>query len=362
MSFTRRTFLAGSAMLLASRWVRAKSARTWLLIGGLKYQTLDEERTSHMLVAIDESGKRYAQIPLDFYFHGFAPHPNDRRRAVIFEKQGPGACEVDLADRKVRRPVKTSEDRWFYGHGAFSPDGKQVYATETIRKTGEGVIAIRDGTTLEPVGEFPSYGQKPHDCILFDAGRTLAVTNAGSPFADAAASPACVTFVDVATRKLREKLSFSTPRINAGHLALTAKKHLVVVSAPRAGLPDSEMGAISARSPGGALRTFEHEVRKKMIGETLSLAIDEPSGTVGVTNPYGDVLTFWNFKTGKFLKSFSLVRPRAIALSRDRRFFVVAHGNDPELGYFSTDKLALDDSRTLKQARISSSHMYTWEI
>jgi hypothetical protein len=46
-------------------------------------------------------------------------------RVVVFEKIGPGAAEIDLKSGRVTRGIRPAQGRWFYGHGAFSPDGKR---------------------------------------------------------------------------------------------------------------------------------------------------------------------------------------------------------------------------------------------
>jgi hypothetical protein len=48
-----------------------------------------------------------------------------------------------------------------------------------------------------------------------------------------------------------------------------------------------------------------------MIGESLSLCIDEPSQVVGVTNPDGNIVTFWDLLGKKFVKRLDLPRPAA---------------------------------------------------
>ena len=52
------------------------------------------------------------------------PFNDETKRA--FEKIGPGCCALDLASGRVTRGVAPTEDRWFYGHGAFSPDGARL--------------------------------------------------------------------------------------------------------------------------------------------------------------------------------------------------------------------------------------------
>ncbi|MEM7469242.1 MAG: DUF1513 domain-containing protein, partial [Pseudomonadota bacterium] len=123
-------------------------------------------------------------IQLDFFAHGVSPDPQRPNRSALFQKQGPGACEVDLVEKAVIRPIATLKDRRFYGHGAYSPDGSLLYATETIMSSPDlkGIVSVRDAKTLEYLGEFPSFGAQPHDCQLIDDGKVMAVTNGGLHF------------------------------------------------------------------------------------------------------------------------------------------------------------------------------------
>ena len=65
---------------------------------------------------------------------------------------------------------------------------------------------------------------------------TLVIANGGEPIHGP--TRASVTYVEVATHRLLDKFEFQNPELTAGHLALTAKGDLAVVSAPRDGLPE----------------------------------------------------------------------------------------------------------------------------
>ncbi len=215
---------------------------------------------------------------------------------AAFEKHGPGACELDLGARAVRRPIATAPHRSFYGHGAYSLDGAVLFATETVRETRAGVLLARDADTLAVLGEVPTHGLAPHDCTLRPDG-VMVVTNGGGAIGDddPAARP-CVTWVELATGKLLERLTLASPRYNTGHLALGDAGALAVVSAPRDGLaPSTHRGALTLRAPGREALTMEapRPVVDRMLGETLSVLLDAARDLVAATNPLGDLLSFW---------------------------------------------------------------------
>jgi hypothetical protein len=321
----------------------------------------DTAKVSFVLCLFDLDHGRNDSIPCDFFGHGLAPHPIERRRAVLFEKRGPGCCEVDLLDRRVTRPITTPAGRAFYGHGAFSRDGQVLFATETRLSTHDGLVAIRDGKTYEEIGEFPTYGKSPHDCHLVDQDKTLVVTNGGGPFEDDRELPS-VTFVDTGSTKLLERVVFPTPRLNAGHLAVSQSRDLVAISAPRDGLPKTALGGVTMRRGDGAFVTMTkpESIVSRMVGESLSLCIHEATGIVGVTNPDGNIVTFWDLKEERFVKSLDLPAPRGLTQTLGGEYFALGYG---------AGTMTLLSPRTLEPVRdhlvprstLSGSHLFTWE-
>ena len=310
-------------------------------------------------------GPDYAlhRIPLGFFGHGVVPDPTHPERAAVFQKKGKGACEVDLVAGEVLRPIETAANRRFYGHGAFSRDASLLFATETIVEGDfDGLIAVRDAQTHEDLGEFPTYGSSPHDCVLIDEGRVLAITNGGGPRGGVAPS---VTYVDVESQKLLEKLEFSTPDINAGHLAISADGDLAVISAQRDGLkPYENTGGVTLRPKGGEFTTMSspQDVVGRMFGETLSLCIDEQRRIVAATTPIANLLTFWNLDTGELVRHYAAHNPRGISLSLDRRHYVLSYEKPPQLSLLSTESLEQVGGADLMQTGMSGSHILNYSL
>jgi hypothetical protein len=319
---------------------------------------------SYVLCLFDLDRGSARTVPMEFFGHGLAQHPRDRGRAVIFEKKGPGCCEVDLAAGRVTRPITTPASRAFYGHGAFSRDGSLLFATENHLETRRGLICVRDGRTFAEIGEFPTYGQSPHDCHLVDEGRTLVVTNGGGRLDEAndEAAPS-VTFVDARSTKLLERVTFERPEINAGHLAATAAGDLVAISAPREGLPATDRGAVTMRRGRGRFQTMSEPeaVVARMVGESLSLCVLEESSVVGVTNPDGDIVTFWDLANRRFLKSLDLKAPRGLTRTLDGSHLVLSYGAGT-LTLLSPAALEPVPLRRVARSELSGSHLFTLDL
>lgn len=373
VEWTRRQVLrggaAGAAALAMSGCRRAAAeARPSGLVVGPGRNKLQEEQDAalgvtgvehHVLAMLDldEPAAGPRLVPMTFFGHGVVFDPRDPARALVFEKKGPGACEVDLARAVVTRPIETTRE--FYGHGAFAPDGSVFFDTETVVEDDyRGVVVVRDARTLAEIGEFPTYGAAPHDCRLVDGGRTLVVTNGGAR--RPGGTPPSVTYVDVRTEELLEELRFESADVTAGHLTLTGRGDLAVSSSIRPWLPEESPGAVSFRPAGGAFRTMTEpaEVTARMLGESLSVAVHEPSGIAGVTNPKGNVVTFWDLAAGRFLRALDFAYPRGIHVTLDETHFVVSYGEKSSLIYVSPETLEpLADSR-VPATHITGSHVF----
>lgn len=370
--YDRRSVLLGLAGVSASALIprtafgagkkSALATRRGVMIGGLMGLDPNTRKMIHALTLVNlDAPDQRRQIPLDFFAHGFALDPNNPKRALIFEKRGPGAAEVELSTAKFMRPIKTTPDRAFYGHGVFSHDGSVVFVAESILATHKGVVSIRDARTLQPMGEFPTWGENPHDILLTNGGKTLVVTNGGGMFPDGDAP--CVTFIDVNSRQLLEKYTFTDPHINAGHVALSKSGEMVVVSAPRDGLPKNGHGAVSLAKKGGKLVTMTEpaEVTQGMVGETLSISIHEPSHRAVVTSPEGNQISVWDLKTQKFVKAWAKPKARGVMQTLDGKYFVACHGQTATVSFFSTRTLEEVPAMQLEKTLIAGSHLYVWD-
>ncbi len=363
MSFTRREFVVGAAaaatsVLLRSS-ARASTVPATAIIGAFQTVNRITNKPAYSLSVVDHEGRLIRSIALDFHGHGLALDPRNPARAALFQKKGTGACELDLVAGRRLRVIETTVDRQFYGHGVFSADGKRLFATETVLATQQGLIVVRDAQTLSIIGELPSFGAAPHDVQLVDDGRVLAITNGGGRVDGTAPN---VALVSAASGHLLETIPIPSGRINAGHLAYTRAHDLVVVSAPRFGLPTTDLGGITVRPHRKPPHTLTEPAPTigRLVGETLSVAVHEGSRVVATTTPDAGLLTFWTLD-GKPLGQVELFMPRGVVVTRDQRHFAVSHGKGAELAFFSTATLKPAAELAVPGAQMSGSHLFLWD-
>lgn len=303
-------------------------AKKGYVLGGGGYISEGKQQFVLAMVNLDAESPQAETVPLTFLGHGIAFDPRDRFRAAVFEKKGPGACLVDLRKRQVVRPIESPKNRRFYGHGGYSTDGSLLYATESlIDQDFAGVLSVRDAESLRELGTVPTHGVSPHDCLLIEDGKTLVVTNGGGPL-DGGDAP-CVCYIEIASGKLLDRVVLDSPLHNTGHLALSQRGDLVVISAPRDGLPNpnEQLGGLSLRPLYGDVITVKRpgSVVQRMRGETLSVTILEETQTVVATNPYGNLVSMWHLTEGTFIGKLELPGPRGVCQSLDQEWFLVSH-------------------------------------
>lgn len=76
-------------------------------------------------------------------------------------------------------------------------------------------------------------------------------TRWSSPIAavDSAGDPPSVTYIDVASHRLLDRVPLTDARLDTGHLGIAQDRSLVVVSAPRAGPSTAERGGEMETQP-----------------------------------------------------------------------------------------------------------------
>ncbi|MCW0236453.1 MAG: DUF1513 domain-containing protein [Ferrovibrio sp.] len=132
------------------------------------------------LAGFDADGAIRYRLPLPGRGHSFARRADGRLAVAFSRRPGDYALVFDPMAGAATHLILAAEDRNFCGHGAFTPDGKLMFATEAIGSTGDGVLGVYDAADgWKRVGEYSTHGLDPHEVRLMPDGRTLAVANGG---------------------------------------------------------------------------------------------------------------------------------------------------------------------------------------
>jgi len=333
-----------------------------IVFGGGEF--LQNDSLRHVLAITNLQQQDSKLIDLDFLAHGIIIDPKDKQRLLAFEKDGANAAAVNLATNTQTQKISSTEDKQFTGHAVFNKTGNTLFCTETYLKDGRGIISIRDGESFDILGEFSSYGENPHQCQLINDGATIVVTNAGS--AKDNKSQASVTYIDLQSKKLIERVTLDNQQLNAGHIAIADNGSLVVASAAKKGLENAQtensLGGVSIRTPQQSMlsMTQPEVVINKLTGEALSVIIDNKHQVAAITHPKANMVTFWSIDKRELIKAMSVPDPRGITLSLDGQSFIISYDINTSIVLINTKNLDADASSIFQPSYISGAHLYNW--
>ncbi|WP_236025187.1 DUF1513 domain-containing protein [Arenibaculum pallidiluteum] len=319
MEIHRRTFLAafgGVLAQLAAGPVAASAGGRHLFLTA--FATAPGRPVGYGVAALDAAGRVAFALPLPGRAHGVVPHPR-RAQAVVFERRpGRWFVPVDLATAALGKPVEVPAGRSFTGHGAFGPDGRLLYVAEddVERETGSiGVYDAADG--YRRCGALPTHGIGPHELIMLDGGRVLAVANGGiitHPETGRAklntdGPDSSLTYVDASTGRLIEAVRLPEGHSNLGirHLAEVAGGGVVLGMQDER--PTGEVQALVAvhrlGSPARMLAAPEDELAR-FRGYVGSVAAGAGGALVAASSPRGGLIGVWDAGTGAWVGSLPL--------------------------------------------------------
>ena len=155
----RQLLLCGGALVagLALRAGRARGAQ-----GALFVSCRVDAEAAHHVTGIDASGRVRFDLPLPERGHGVAFRPGADEGLVFARRPGTFAVAFDPVAGIALRRIDAAAGRHFYGHGAFSPDGRYLFTSENDYEAGRGVLGVRDATDgYRQIGELRLVRRRP---------------------------------------------------------------------------------------------------------------------------------------------------------------------------------------------------------
>lgn len=175
----RRAFLkaagAGFAATLLPRQAEALE-RSELVFAS----AIQRREGGYAAALVSEAGTLISSVDLPERGHDITGSPTTGQAVVFARQPGTFAIVFDPAGRTPPQTLTSVEGRHFFGHGAFSPDGRLLYATENDFDNARGVIGLFDASDgFRRIGEFDTFGIGPHELLLTADGTTLVIANGG---------------------------------------------------------------------------------------------------------------------------------------------------------------------------------------
>jgi hypothetical protein len=175
----RRAFLkaagAGFVASLAPR--RAEALERAELVFA---SSIQKKAGGYAAALVSEAGTLISSVDLPERGHDLTFSPATGQAVVFARQPGTFAVVFDPTGATEPQTITSVEGRHFFGHGAFSPDGRLLYATENDFENARGVIGIYDvAGGFRRIGEFDTFGTGPHEMLLMPDGETFVIANGG---------------------------------------------------------------------------------------------------------------------------------------------------------------------------------------
>ncbi|WP_116133397.1 DUF1513 domain-containing protein [Tropicimonas sp. IMCC34043] len=320
----RRHFLAAStAALLATP--------SWAEIGAPRYVTAAARPDkSTWIVGLDAGGTVLFSHPVPGRGHAAALHPDRAEAVTIARRPGTFADVVDCATGKVLTRLQSPEERHFYGHGAFTADGRYLLTTENAWEIPDGRLGVWDAANgYARVDEIPSGGIGPHEMLRLPDGN-FAIANGGiqtRPESERAklnlpTMQSNLTYMSPEGEILEQVAPEPAMRLNAiRHLATDTAGGLAI-GLQWQGNPLQQVPLVATHRRGEALRLHDHPHTAMLKQYAGSIAFTRDRREIVVTGPFGDAVLFFDAATGAPLSARSLpvaagaaVAPEGIAIT-----------------------------------------------
>ncbi|PZM12245.1 DUF1513 domain-containing protein [Rhizobium tubonense] len=296
---------------------------------------------SYAVATVTERGEIVDQVALPARAHGMAFSKATGRTVAFARRPGTYAMIFDPSGKVEPIIISAREGRHFYGHGAFSPDGRLLYASENDFDGNRGMIGIYDARDrFARIGEYQTYGTGPHDMTVSDDGRFLIVANGGiETHPDFGRTKLnldhmepSLTLIDAATGSLIEKhvLPAQYARVSTRHVDIDADGKIWFAcqyEGHRNDLPP--LVGHFGRGEDLTFVTLPDETTRALGNYVGAIAVNRDEGLVGVTSPVNGTAVTLDAMSGKVLKVESVADAAGIAAA-ERGFAVSSYRGEFE--------------------------------
>lgn len=272
-----------------------------------------------------------------FRGHGGAQHTLKPNCVLLFGRRpSTESIEINLLTAEVTNRFYSQPGYHFFGHGAFSHDGKYLYTSEANLESNKGVIGIRDAKTYEWLGEFSSHGIGPHQLMVMPNGKQLVVANGGiltrpetgRKKLNLDKMSSNLSYINIETGALDSQWFVPEPKASIRHLDV-AKDGTVALAMQVQRQASGHKKQVSLAGIHKANREIvlleQQQVMNQMNDYIGSVAIHEASRTAGFTSPRGDIVGFWHLDTGEFKGFHTMKDVCGITVSNHLDSFIVTN-------------------------------------
>lgn len=326
------------------------------------FSACDDQNGQHWLSGWSLSGKQRFKLPVPWRGHDVSLTPDGRHILFFARRPGRQIAVIDRIDGTLKKLIDSENGRHFFGHGAFSKDGRWLFTSENNYVDGTGTIGVYRTDDFKRVEEFPSGNIGPHQIEILSDGKTLVVANGGiltHPDTPREAlnldtMSSSLTYLDTQTGQILEQFLPQNPQMSIRHLAVS-EDDTVVMGVQYQGDRSDILPLVLTHKDETTLQSLQsddlHWLRQNQY--IASVAVD-PSATIAITTtPRGHGVSVWNLHQRQLLSFISLKDVAGAVYHPSSRSFLVSNG----LGQV----MSLDVRQPTKLQPVFSQHSLRWD-
>ncbi|MEM7171372.1 MAG: DUF1513 domain-containing protein [Pseudomonadota bacterium] len=314
--------------------------------GSLRFASAGMDQLgSYFLSALTPQGLELfrSQLPGRGHAPLFRPQSNE---LIIFARRPGTFAQVVSADRGVlQKEIQADPARHFYGHGVFSNNGRDLYATENDYEAARGVISCYNAESgYEKVGEIRSYGSGPHDIKILADDKTLVVANGGivthpktgRAKLNLATMRPSIAFIDRHTGALLHKAELPPKfhKLSLRHLALLPRDRIAVAMQYEGPKEDRfPLVAICQLGEPLSILPVPDPVLASMKNYCGSVVADRSGAYLAASCPKGGITVFWDLKDNTYMTSLALRDGCGLSGGSEPGDFIISSGEGTVLRF-----------------------------
>ncbi len=273
--------------------------------------------------------------------HAVSFHPNKPLGIIMARRPDRFAVVFDPVRLTELHRFEPPEDRHFYGHAIFHPDGRHLLTTENDFDNARGVIGIYDiEDGYRRLGEWDSGAIGPHELVLNADGGSVLIANGGiQTHPDTGrvklnldTMQSSMDLLDLKSGGLRRQTRLEDPafqQLSLRHLA-TNGDGVAAIGGQWQGSDSAVLPLIAIVGSDGrqSLLTAPDEVQASLDNYCGSVAFDSSGKVVAVTHPRGNIATFWSVEgTPRYLNSLTMTDVCGVTAAARPGTFYLSSGN-----------------------------------
>ncbi|WP_375750095.1 DUF1513 domain-containing protein [Vibrio sp. HN007] len=283
-------------------------------------------------VVADKTGVPIFKLPIPDRGHGVAVCQK-RALAVVFARRPGSYFQPFNFITGEELALKVAEPgRHYYGHGAFSNDGKWLYTTEGD-VTSNGLIGVYDvDDNFKKVDEFSGFGIGPHELIVLQDDTIVVgvggVQTDGRKPTNLESMKPSLSYLDK-TGRLIEQVGLDDHKLSIRHLStfkgIAAKDEFVVCGQQYRGEPDDFPSLIGIHRRGEPIQLLNAEPEEWARFNHYIASVAVIGDHLLATSPRGNCYGIWSVSKNRLLELDFL--PDASGVVSLNNQFVVSSGS-----------------------------------